>query len=340
VIRAFAALLGIVAALAGSVGAFAAIRAVGPKDRTGEFGFGKAATVAPGGGTLFQTRNFARVVTALKRELGPGASIANLDVKATDATGYGRAGGRVRIVQIDASGRSRTYDGGAATPAALIPIARIDPVAIDRLVRGAHRENPASLESLGLEGGTRQWSIELSDGDPDRLAADLDGHGVRLPGEPDPEPAGATPDSLLRAANLTRVFAAARKDISDSTRVTSLDIRPDRVTLEVKQGSRTLSLTYGYDAQLTEHRVSARTGADEGSVAFESLDPQAVERMARSAQRLAHSKGLGDVQYVLLDLRGIVKQQPELALYLPSGHTPAYVVANLHGRGLTWPGRK
>ena len=70
--RFLALLVGLVAALGGSYAAFAAMRAVGPENRTDEFGFGDGATVSPGGGDLFESRNFALVVAALERELGRG----------------------------------------------------------------------------------------------------------------------------------------------------------------------------------------------------------------------------------------------------------------------------
>jgi hypothetical protein len=339
VIRALAVLVGVVAALAASVAAFAAIRAVGPANRTGDFGFGKAATVAPSGGTLFETRNFARVLTALERELGRGGAVQSLNVTATGATGYGRAGGHVRVVNVDASGRSKSYDAGAVTPAAQIPIARIDAAAIDKLVRGARRETAAPLKSLDLDGQARQWDVEMDSGEPDRFTANLDGGGLRLPGEPNPEPTGANADSLLRTANLTRVLAAVRKEAADATRVTSLDIRPDRVTVEVEERGRSVELTYGYDAQLTSRDISALTG-DPHSIALEAIDPTAVERMAATARQKVKSHGLADVQYVLLDVDGVLKPHPQLSLYLPTGSDPGYVVADLHGRGLTWPGRK
>jgi hypothetical protein len=338
VIRALAVAVGVVAAFAGSVAAFAAIQSVGPEDRTGEFGFGDAARVPPGGGTLLESRNFARVVAALERELGRDGAVQTLDVRPTGATATARSGGRIRYVEIDASGRSRTRDAGAATPAALVPIARIDAGAIDRILAGVRRETRASVDSLVLQGTARQWNVRMADGEPDAFIGNLDGRGLRLPGEPDPEPVGAAPDSLLRAGNLARVLAAARKEISGAARVTALDIRPDRVTLELDANGRTLSLAYGFDAQLTSRDLRARTG-DARAVSLDELDPGAVERMARSARRVAGARGLADVQYVLLAADGVARPHPELLLYLPAGHEPGYVVADLRGRGLTWPGR-
>jgi len=61
--------------------------------------------------------------------------------------------------------------------------------------------------------------------------------------------------------------------------------------------------------------------------------------MSRAARRSAHSKGLRDVQYVLLNLTPIPGMKPGLSMYLAPGSDPPYVLADLHGRGLTWPGR-
>jgi hypothetical protein len=35
----------------------------------------------------------------------------------------------------------------------------------------------------------------------------------------------------------------------------------------------------------------------------------------------------------------VIKPRPELLLYRTQGAQPTYLVADLHGRGLTWPGR-
>ncbi len=139
----------------------------------------------------------------------------------------------------------------------------------------------------------------MRSGEPDAYVANLDGSGVRLPGEPNPEPVGAGPDSLLRAKNLKRVLAAARKE---GTKVLALDVRPDRVSIELDANGRTLSLAYGYDAQLTSRDIRATTGVPVKPVDIDRIDPAAIERMARTARRAVKSKGLADVQYALLNL--------------------------------------
>ena len=334
-IRLVSLLLGVVAALAGSLGAFALMQSVGPENRTGEFGFGDAANRVPGGGSLMETRNFPLVVKALRRELGADGAIVSLELQPLAATASGRVGGVRKLIQIDASGRSHAQDGGDATPAALLPIARLDAAAIDKLVSGARKQASAPVERMSLAGAQREWTVHMTGGEPDTLIANLDGGGLRLQGEPNPEPVGASADSLLRAANLSRVLAAAAKE---GSRVTSLDVRPDRVSLALDANGRTLSLDYGYDAQLTSRDVRARNPTDK-AIALSAVDPAAIERMARTARRAVDSPGLADVQYVLLDADGVIKERPELLLYRSPGAQPTYLVADLHGRGLTWPGR-
>ena len=120
--------------------------------------------------------------------------------------------------------------------------------------------------------------------------------------------------------------------------MTSLDVRPDRASIALDANGRTLELDYGYDAQLTSRDVRAKSGPEK-AIAITDLDPAAIERMARSARRAVDSPGLGEIQYVLLDADGVIKQRPELLLYRAAGAQPGYLVADLHGRGLTWPGR-
>jgi hypothetical protein len=325
-VRAIAILFGALAAFAGSYLAFGFIQSVGPDNRIDDFGYGEAATRPPDGGSLIESDNFARVVTALKRELGAEGAVQSLTVELFVANALAQRDGAMRFVQVDASGRSQARDGDRADPAALVPVSRIDPGAIDRILAVT---GPA-VERLTLQ-GTREWSIDMRSGEPDAYIANLDGTGVRLPGEPNPAPVGAGPDSLLRAKNLERVLAAARKEGTD---VLALDVRPDRVSIELEANGRTLSLAYGYDAQLTSRDIRATTGVPVKPLDIDRIDPAAIERMARTSRRAVKSKGLADVQYALLGLdpRG-------WSLYLAQGSDPPYVVANLRGRGLTWPGR-
>jgi hypothetical protein len=163
-------------------------------------------------------------------------------------------------------------------------------------------------------------------GEPDRYVANLDGSGLRIPGEPNPNPVGAAPESLLREENLGRVLEAAKAQGGPGAKVIDLDVRPDDVSIGVElPNGRVLSLDYGYGAVLTSRDVSpGRVGADTGSVGFEDLRPDLVERMARET-----GQKLGDVQYVLLGLS--FTEPPQLSLYLPQGSDPAYVQTPLRG---------
>lgn len=325
--RFVAMLVGIAAAIAGSSFAFQAIQAVGPENRINDYGYGEAATRPPDGGTLLQTNNFARVVAALQRELGEDAALQSLTVKLTDADAVADSNGVLRYVDVDASGRSRARDGDRAEPAALVPLARIDPAAIDRIVA----KTGPGIEWMTLQGSTREWVIHMQSGEPDRYLANLDGSGVRLPGEPNPEPIAASADSLLRAENLARVLEAARKE---GTRVYRLDVRPERASFELDANGRRLLVDYGYDARLTSRDIRPATGVPTKPIRITDIDPGAIERMARSARRAVGAKGLADVQYATLNF-----EPRGWSLYLAPGSDPSYVTANLRGRGLSWPGK-
>jgi hypothetical protein len=136
---------------------------------------------------------------------------------------------------------------------------------------------------------------------------------------------------LLRAQNLAPVLDAARKE---GARAYSLDVRPDRVSLELGASGRRVFVDYGYDGQLMSRDIRAPTGVPTTPIPLADIDPAAIERMARTSRRAVGSKGLADVQYALLSLdpRG-------WSLYLATGSDPPYVSANLRGRRLTWPGR-
>jgi hypothetical protein len=336
--RLVAMLVAAIAALGSSYGALAAMRAVGPDDQTDVFGYGDAATISPGGGDLLEAKNFARVVTALRRELGPDGRLTSLQLERTEARALAVADGRVVYVDVDASGRSESRTGDDATPSAVMPVSRLEAAPLDKVISDAQHQSNALVDSLSLDTRAREWSIDMNGGEPDRYLVNLDGSGLRLPDEPNPAPVGAGQDSLLRKQNLARVLAAARKLAPAGARITSVDIRPERVGLEFDTGNRKLRLDYGYDAVLTSRDLSAQTGADAGSVSFEEIDTGAPERMARAAERLL-KVGLGDVQYVLLNLPSSPGEKPNLSMYFSSGHQPSYALADLHGRKFTWPGR-
>jgi hypothetical protein len=336
--RFIALLVGLAAALAGSYGAFSAMQAVGPEKRTNEFGFGDGATVSPGGGDLLQSKNFALVKAALERELGPDGRISYLRVERTQASATGKADDIQRNIQIDASGRSRSLAGEKADLAAWMPVSKLDAGAIDTIVREATREAGAPVEYLSFQSNSRTWSVDMDGGEPDSFIANLDGGGLRLSGEPNPVGIGAEPDSLLRTENLEKVIAAAREEAPAGARLTDFDFRPERVSFTLQTGGRTLSLDYGYDAQLTHRDISARSGAPTGSITWEQIEPEAVERMARTANKVLKQK-LADVQYVLLETSFLGGDKPSLLMYFRAGSDPPYAVADLHGRHFTWPGR-
>ncbi len=60
--------------------------------------------------------------------------------------------------------------------------------------------------------------------------------------------------------------------------------------------------------------------------------------MARTAKKLLR-RDLGDVNYVLLSQSFLTDEKPALSMYLREGSDPSYVIADLHGRHFTWPGR-
>ena len=256
--RALTVFFALLATVAGAYAGFAVMRAVGPGDRSNDFGYGAAAQAPPDGGTLLQSRNFARVVEALERELGADARIQNLDLELLEANATATVGDRLVRVEIDASGRSQQRDIGEATPTAGIAPSKLDADAIDKMTTAARKETGSPVNNLSLQGGTREWQVYMLRGEPDRLIANLDGGGLRLSGEPNPEPVGAGPDSMLRAKNLQRVLDAAA---NEGNRVIDLSIWPERVNVVLEKGGREVSLDYGYDAQLTNRDVRARSGA-------------------------------------------------------------------------------
>src|SRR5690349_9022456 len=136
------------------------MRAVGPENRTDEFGFGEGATVSPGGGDLFEAKNFALVIAALERELGPEGRISYLHVERTEASATGKVGDVQRNIQIDASGRSRASGSDKADLAAWMPVSRLNPAAVGAMVREAHKQAGAPVDELSLQSNTREWNVD------------------------------------------------------------------------------------------------------------------------------------------------------------------------------------
>jgi len=328
--RALAVLVGLIATLVGSYGGYRFIHAVGPENREGEFGFGDSAVTPPGGGTLLQSKNFPVVVKALKKELGAEGRLTYLNLKLTEASGTGkRADGREVSVQIDASGRSRANEtGGDENLTATLPLSKLDPAAIDTMVQAARKETGVPVEELRLQGSSREWTVEMLRGTPDSFIANLDGGGLRLSGEENPEPIGASEDSLLRAKNLQKVLDAAAKE---GDQLIDIDVRPDRVSVQLKSGeTRQLQLSYGYDAQLTGREIAA-LGDNLPSIKLSRFDAKAIERIAKSEK----VKDLGNIQYVLLRPQSVFAEELGLATYLAKDMDPTYVSSDLHGRHIT-----
>src|SRR4051794_1493100 len=333
--RALAILIGLLATLAGTYGGYAVMRAVGPDDRSGEFGYGDAALAPAGGGTLLQSRNFPLVIKALQRELGPDGGVNYLNLKLTEATATGRRGhdGRELSIRIDASGRSQVNELDSDSLSAQLPVSKLDPASIDTVIRAARKETGVPVETLTLQGSTREWRADMLRGEPDAFIANLDGSGLRLSGEPNPIPQGAAEDSMFRARNLEQVLAKVAKEGDE---LTSLSVWPERVSASVAAGGREVSLDYAYGAQLTSRDVRPRSDPSAHTVKLSTIDPEAIERLARSV----HVKGLKHVRYVLLNPVDVFQSTPSLSTYLPDKHQPPYIITDLHGRHVTWPGKR
>lgn len=323
--RALAVFLGLIATVAGAYGGFLLMREVGPGDLSNSYGRGDAAIT----GNLMQSENFARVKEALERELGADGRITNLNVELLQATATAIEGKNRITIRIDAAGRSESNVFDEAEPTGTMPVSKIDVDAVDVIRAAAQKETGEPVKSLSLYGGNRQWTVYMLRGEPDSFIANLDGKGLRLSGEENPEPIGAEPDSLLRAKNLEKVLDAAAKE---GDRVVDLTVWPERASVVVESKGREVSLDYGFDAELTNRDV--RSGSGRASVAISRIDPKALERMAKSK----HVKGLKNAMYAIFRSAPI-ENTPEWLLYLPEGSDPPYVTADAKGRGLSWPGR-
>lgn len=325
--RALAVFFGLIATVAGAYGGFVLMRAVGPENLSGQYGRGDAAIT----GNLMQSKNFARVVEALERELGADGRISNLNVELLEAVATANEGDRQVSIRIDSAGRSEKHEFGSATPTGTIPISKIDPAALDVLRKAARKETGEPVKNVSLYGANRQWTVYMLRGEPDSFIANLDGGGLRLSGEENPEPLGAAPDSLLRAKNLQLMLDAVAKE---GSRVLSLTVWPERASVSVERKGRAVNLSFGYDAELTSRDVAALNG-DFESIPLKKIDARALERMAKSK----YVKGLKHAMYAILRPQDVFSSGPQWLLYLPDGSDPPYVTASIKGRGLSWPGR-
>ena len=186
------------------------------------------------------------------------------------------------------------------------------------------------MESLSLYGGNREWRVEMLRGEPDTFIANLDGSGLRLSGEPNPDPLGASPDSMMRAKNFQKVLDAIGKE---GNRVLDITLWPERASVVVEKGGRAVNLNYGYDAELTSRDVAALNGAQTESIQLKSINPKAIERMAKSR----YVKGLKNAMYAILRPAGVFEDTPHWLLYLPEGNDPTVRDARA-SRGAACPG--
>ena len=326
--RALTVFFALVATLAGAYAGFYVMRELGPDDLSGQFGRGDAATE---GGTLLQSENFARVKVALERELGADGRIQQLSVEPLQASSTSTVDGRMVRVQVDTAGRSQKEDVGEGTESGTMPVAKLDPKALDRITKAAMKETGSPVESLSLYGANREWRVEMLRGEPDSFIANLNGKGLRLSGEENPVPAGAASDSLFRAKNLQLVLDAVAKE---GTRVLDFTVWPERASVKVEKDGRAVSLNFGYDAELTSRDVSSLSGPSD-TIPLQRIDAKALERMAKNR----YVKGLKNAKYAILRPQGVFEDAPQWLLYLPEGNDPPNVTASLKGRGLSWPGR-
>ena len=254
--RALTVFFALLATLAGAYAGFYVMRELGPDDLTGQYGRGDAADRGR------QPDADARTSSAWSRRSSassaPTAASSSLNVELlqADATGHrGRPHGPRR----DRRGRPLAAAATSATrhPRGTLPVSKLDPSAVDRITKAAMKETGSPVESLALYGGNRQWTANMLRGEPDSFIANLNGKGLRLSGEENPEPAGAEPDSLLRAKNLQHVLDAVAKE---GTRVLDLTVWPERASVKVEKDGRAVSLNFGYDAESTSRDVSSLSG--------------------------------------------------------------------------------
>ena len=341
--RAVAGLLSIIAAFGGAYAGYALQRAVGPEAPTATAFEGpggqeveEPVEEVPGGGSLFEARHARKVVASLRRELGSEGRVDYFDLRenSASATSTKRDGSRLSL-QFDAVGSVRVIEiDGTDSTSSSIGVTRIEPKAIERAARAARKESDGKLESMTLTPSTREWYIRMADGEPDTLVANLDGSGVRIPGEPDPTPRGATDESLLRTQNFRRVLQAIARDADGrASRLARLDVRPLRVGVEVRQGTRSLRLDYDVDIQRTGRDISAASPGD--TLALSAIRPNVIERMASAASKRSKRHNLGNVDYVLLQPAGFIDGKPGWSIYFKGG---GYYFANIRGGGLKRPG--
>ena len=247
----------------------------------------------------------------------------------------------MRYVDIDASGRSRRATAIPRHPPRSVPVDRIDAGAIDRIVTAASGETSAPVEGLTLSGHAR---VERADDgrragpvrrQPRRRRSAAAGRGrTRSRSAP-------APTRCCAPENLKRVLDAARAATSGKARVSALDVPPgqrrahDRERRRASPDAATTATTPS-SPRATSARAPARPRRP---IALDDIDPARSRAVAQGRHGARARRASRDVQYVLLSDRAR-RRPPGLLLYLPPGSDPPYVVGDLHGRRLSWPGRE
>ena len=136
--RALAVFFALLATLAGAYAGFYVMRELGPDDLTGQFGRGDAATRAAA--TSLQSRELRpRRRRRSSASSAPTAGSSSLSVEPLRGRrDRARVDDRLVRVQVDAAGRSQQRDVGDAAPSAgTMPVAKLDPKAVDRITKAA-----------------------------------------------------------------------------------------------------------------------------------------------------------------------------------------------------------
>ena len=221
---------------------------------------------------------------ALERELGADGGVQLAQRRADRGERHRRVEGRPMVcVQIDASGRSQsTRTTATATPSRAIPVGqastrrRSTRSSRPRARRPARRSRACRSTAATASGGSRCCAASPTRSSPTSTAAACASRASRTPSR-----SARSPDSLLRAEEPPE--GARRGRARRATSVLDIDVWPERVVGHARErASRDVSLSYGYDAQLTGRDMPRPAARPAESVALESIDPKAIERMAKT----------------------------------------------------------
>ena len=330
-VRALAALVGIVAAFAGSYLAFGFIQSVGPDDRSDEFGYGEAATRPPG-------RRLADRVRQLRAGRDGARARARRRRRAAVTERRAVRGQRDRPARRRSCATSKSTPPAARAPAtAATPTrprwsrspASTRPRSTASWPRPARRSSASRSRATPASGTSTCAAASRTRTSPTSTAAACGSRASRTP-----SPVGAGPDSLLRAKNLERV--AGRGAQGGHGRARRSTSGPTASRSSSTSGGRTLALDYGYDAQLTvaRHPRDHRRAGDTGRSRRRSTRRRSSGWRAHPPRRRFQGPRGRPVRAAPATIRAGWSCSTS-----PQGSDPPYVVANLRGRGLTWPGR-